>query len=33
MRVCKKYWPFPVVAMMLALGQSSAVTPMVYAIF
>ena len=39
MRVRKKYWLFPVVVMMLALGglivlgQSSAVAPMVYTIF
>lgn len=39
MRVRKKYWLFPVIVMMLALGglivltQGSAVAPMIYTIF
>ena len=39
MRVRKKHWLFPVIVMMLVLGglivlgQSSAVAPMIYAIF
>ena len=39
MRVRKKYWLFPIIVMMLALGglivlsQGSAVAPMIYTIF
>ncbi len=33
MRVRRKYWLFPVIVMMLVLGQSSAVAPMIYTIF